>query len=42
MTLPQVVGLVGIAVFTMVFWAGLILMGNWAAKSSDARETFPG
>lgn len=27
MTLPQVVGLVGIIVFTMVFVAGLLLVG---------------
>lgn len=35
MTLPQVVGLVGIIVFTMVFWAGLILMRDWAAQSTE-------
>jgi len=35
MTLPQVVGLVGVLVFTLVFTAGLILVRNLA----DAVDT---
>lgn len=35
MTLPQVIGLVGIVVFTLVFLAGLILMRQWADRSTE-------
>ena len=39
MTVPQLVGLVGIVVFTLVFLAGLILMRDLAAESTEIGPT---
>ena len=36
MTLPQVVGLVGIVVFTIVFVAGLLLVADASSDFSDS------
>lgn len=39
MTLPQLVGLVGIVVFSMVFTAGLILARNLATEQADTPDS---